>query len=88
MRLLLPPGVDYMEWSPNTSAIMNVHGVEVPVKLGMGRSLGCNMVGREWLDRAGAVLVADYKRNGCVLLKSDEVVMHLEQKFGLPKVSF
>lgn len=87
MRLLLPPGIDYSVWSPNTTALMKVHGIELPVKLGIGQSLGCNIVGREWLSRAGAVLVADYKRNGCVVLKADVVVELLEQKLSLPKVS-
>lgn len=87
MRLLLPPGIDYTVWSPDKTSLMKVHGIDLPVKLGTGQSLGCNIVGCEWLSRAGAVLIADYKRNGCVIVNSDVVAELMDQKFSLPKVS-
>lgn len=85
MRLFTPEETDFTTWSPSTTVLLKMHGIELPVKLGMGQTLGCNMVGVEWLSGADVGIIADYKRNGCVLQRSDEVA-EVMQQMVVPRV--
>lgn len=58
-------------WRSRQSLLGKIHGTEVQMRFGQGRTAGVNMVGNDWLCRAGLMLVADYVGLGCALVKSD-----------------
>lgn len=69
----LAPHVNVTGWGERKSMFGTVHGVpDTEIHYGQGRTAGVNMVGCQWLSQAKLILVADYVRRGCVLVKSDE----------------
>lgn len=70
---------------PANCKLLSVHGVPSRVYFGQDRTHGVNMVGKSWLDAAGAVLIADYRNSGCLLLRSDDIPLWTVSKNNLPQ---
>ena len=68
----LAPEVDVSLWGKRRSLLGKIHGVEAQIHFGQGRTQGVNMVGDQWLCKAGLILIADYRGLGCVLIKSSD----------------
>ena len=68
----LAPNVDVSSWEERKYLFGTIHGIDAQVHFGQGRTAGVNMVGIQWLSRAGLILIAGFARLGCALVKSDE----------------
>lgn len=68
----LAPEEDVSHWDSRRYVRGKVHGIEVDIHFGQGLTAGVNAVGATWLAEGGLILVADYARQGCALIKSDE----------------
>lgn len=68
----LAPSVDVTCWGKTRSMLGKIHGVEAQIHFGQGHTKGVNMVGDQWLCKAGLILIADYRGLGCVLIRSSD----------------
>ncbi len=80
----LAPQLDTSTWREGTHKNVLVHGVLTELRLGMGRTNGCNMIGKSWMMAARAAIIADYEGEGCIIMRATPLRDKLSE---LPRVA-